>query len=437
MPVIAIDAWMTLFIVAHKFLQEPYHVMNSQPLTHDISEIGVVRYPNLDPRVRIFDTTLRDGEQSAGAALHHYEKLQIAKQLEKLKVDIIEAGFPASSEADFNSVREIASVIEGSVVAGLARCKESDIQATWDAIKVARSPRIHTFIGTSDIHIQAKFNKTREEILNMAVAHVRFAKRLCDDIEFSAEDAGRTDPEFLMAILEAVIEAGATTVNIPDTVGYTLPNEFGNLIYQIRQRVPNIDKAIISTHCHNDLGLAVANSLQGVMNGARQVECTINGIGERAGNAALEEIVMALHVRRDVMEGIHTTINPIYFYETSKMVSEMTSISVQPNKAIVGRNAFAHESGIHQDGYLKGRNTYEILEPETVGVNGTDLPLGPRSGRAALRMRMKALGYELNTEELAQAFPLFKEMADAKKRLDDADLHTLYAKLNASLKACL
>ena len=404
-------------------------MMTSTPSSSETSDIGVVRFPGLDSRVRIFDTTLRDGEQSAGAALHHYEKVQIAKQLEKLNVDII--------EADFNSVREIASLIEGSTVAGLARCKESDILTTWDAIKVARHPRIHTFIGTSDIHIQAKFNKTREEILNMAVAHVRFAKTLCDDIEFSAEDAGRTDPDFLMAILEAVIDAGATTVNIPDTVGYTLPKEFGNLIYQIRHRVPNIDKAIISTHCHNDLGLAVANSLQGIMNGARQVECTINGIGERAGNAAMEEIVMALHVRRNVMEGIHTTINPVYFYETSKMVSEMTSIPVQPNKAIVGRNAFAHESGIHQDGYLKGRNTYEILEPETVGVNGTDLPLGPRSGRAALRMRMKALGYDLNPEDLNRALPVFKEMADAKKRLNDDDLHELNRRLHAVEPATL
>jgi 2-isopropylmalate synthase len=404
-------------------------VMPTQPHSEHMPEtsaVGVVRYPGLDGHVRIFDTTLRDGEQSAGAALHHYEKLQIARQLEKLKVDVIEAGFPASSEADFNSVREIAATIEHSIIAGLARCKTSDIQAVWDAVKVAKHPRIHTFIATSDIHIQAKFNKTREEVLNMAVEHVRFAKSLCQDVEFSAEDAGRTDPDFLMAVLEAVIHAGATTINIPDTVGYTLPNEFGRLIYQIRHRVPNIDQAIISTHCHNDLGLAVANSLMGVMNGARQVECTINGIGERAGNAAMEEIVMALHVRRDVMEGIHTTIEPVHFYETSRMVSDMTSIPVQPNKAIVGRNAFAHESGIHQDGFLKGRDTYEILEPEMVGVNGTDLPLGPRSGRAALRMRLKALGYDLSNEALAQAFPVFKEMADAKKRLNDDDLHTLY-----------
>lgn len=397
----------------------------------EISESGVVRYPGLNPHVKIFDTTLRDGEQSAGAALHAYEKLQIARQLEKLNVDIIEAGFPASSQADFNSVREIAASVHASTVAGLARCKHSDIQAVWDAVKVARHPRIHTFIATSDIHIQAKFNKTREEVLNMAVEHVRFAASLCPDVEFSAEDAGRTDPEFLYAILEAVIDAGATTLNIPDTVGYTLPAEFGRLIYNIRHRVPNIDKAIISTHCHDDLGLAVANSLSGVMNGARQVECTINGIGERAGNAAMEEVVMAIRVRKDILEGIHTNVQPEFFYEASQMVSQMTSIPVQPNKAIIGRNAFAHESGIHQDGYLKGRQTYEIMEPEMVGVKGTDLPLGPRSGRAALRMRMKALGYELSPEEVATVFPLFKQKADEKKRVENDDLHALYAEVKS------
>jgi len=395
----------------------------------EITETGVVRYPGLSPHVKIFDTTLRDGEQSAGAALHNYEKLQIAKQLEKLNVDIIEAGFPASSQADFDSVRDIAASIPNSTIAGLARCKMSDIQATWDAVKGAKHPRIHTFIATSDIHIQAKFNKTREEVLNMAVEHVRFAKSLCDDIEFSAEDAGRTDPEYLYAVLEAVINAGATTVNIPDTVGYTLPTEYGRLIYNIRHRVPNIDKATIATHCHDDLGLAVANSLAGIYNGARQVECTINGIGERAGNAAMEEIVMALKVRKDQMDGLHTNIQPIHFYETSKMVAEMTSIPVQPNKAIIGRNAFAHESGIHQDGFLKGRATYEIMEPEMVGVNGTDLPLGPRSGRAALRMRMSAVGYDLTPDQLAAAFPIFKAIADQKKRVENDDLHTIYSQL--------
>ena len=393
----------------------------------EMNEVGVVHYPDLDNHVLIFDTTLRDGEQSAGASLHAYEKLQIAKNLEKLQVDIIEAGFPASSEQDFNSVREIASTIEYSTIAGLARCKQSDIQAVWDAVKVAKKPRIHTFIATSDIHIEAKFNKTREEVLNMAVEHVRFAKSLCHDIEFSAEDAGRTDPEYLYAVLEAVINAGATTVNIPDTVGYTLPNEFGRLIYNIRHRVPNINQAVIATHCHNDLGLAVANSLMGVMNGARQVECTINGIGERAGNAAMEEIVMGLHVRRNVMQGIHTTVNPLYFYETSRMVSEMTSIAVQPNKAIVGRNAFAHESGIHQDGFLKSSQTYEIMEPEMVGVAATDLPLGPRSGRAALRMRLHALGYDLAPDQLQVLFPIFKRVADEKKRVENEDLHAIHA----------
>jgi 2-isopropylmalate synthase len=398
----------------------------------EINDVGVVQYPDLDPHVRIFDTTLRDGEQSAGASLYPYEKLQIAKKLEQLKVDIIEAGFPASSQADFDSVREIAATIEYSTIAGLARCMKSDIQAVWDAVKVAKKPRIHTFIATSDIHIEAKLHKTREEVLNMAVEQVRFAKSLCQDIEFSAEDAGRTDPTYLYAVLEAVIAAGATTVNITDTVGYILPHEFGRLIYNIRQQVPNIHQAVISTHCHNDLGLAVANSLMGVMNGARQVECTINGIGERAGNAAMEEIVMALHVRREALAGLHTTINPVHFYETSRLVSDMTSIVVQPNKAIVGRNAFAHESGIHQDGFLKNSQTYEIMEPEMVGVKATDLPLGPRSGRAALRMRLQALGYELNPEQLQGILPFFKQKADEKKRINNDDLEDLYQAWQAS-----
>jgi 2-isopropylmalate synthase len=389
-----------------------------------------------DPnRVIIFDTTLRDGEQSAGAALKSSEKLAIAHQLAKLNVDVIEAGFPASSPEDFNSVRQIAAEIEGVSVCGLARCMQSDIQAVWDAVKVAKKPRIHTFIGTSDIHIQAKFKKTRDEILAIAVQHVQFAKSLCEDVEFSAEDAGRTDPEFLSAIIEAVINAGATTVNLPDTVGYTLPHEYGQLIYRVKHTVPNIDKAIISVHCHNDLGLATANSLMAVVNGARQIECTINGIGERAGNTAMEEVVMALKVREQAFEGLHTRINPMAFYETSQMVSQMTSIPVQPNKAIVGRNAFAHESGIHQDGFLKGRNTYEIMEPEMLGIPAVALPLGPRSGRAALRMRLNALGFELTTEELATVFGLFKAVADEKKTVTDDDLIVIHQQFKASTVA--
>ena len=389
-----------------------------------------------DPnRVIIFDTTLRDGEQSAGASLKSSEKLAIARQLAKLNVDVIEAGFPASSPEDFQSVQQIATEIEGVTICGLARCMQSDIQAVWDAVKVAKKPRIHTFIGTSDIHIQAKFKKTRDEILAIAVQHVQFAKSLCEDVEFSAEDAGRTDPDFLSAIIEAVINAGATTVNLPDTVGYTLPHEYGQLIYRVKHTVPNIDKAIISVHCHNDLGLATANSLMAVVNGARQIECTVNGIGERAGNTAMEEVVMALKVREQAFEGLHTRINPMAFYETSQMVSQLTSIPVQPNKAIVGRNAFAHESGIHQDGFLKGRNTYEIMEPEMLGIPAVALPLGPRSGRAALRMRLNALGFELTTEELASAFGLFKTVADAKKTVTDDDLQVIHQQLKAATGA--
>ena len=390
-------------------------------------------HPPTDPnRVIIFDTTLRDGEQSAGASLKSAEKLAIAKQLAKLNVDVIEAGFPASSPEDFQSVQQIAADIEGVTICGLARCMQSDIQAVWDAVKVAKKPRIHTFIGTSDIHIQAKFKKTRDEILAIAVQHVQFAKSLCEDVEFSAEDAGRTDPEFLSAIIEAVINAGATTVNLPDTVGYTLPHEYGQLIYRVKHTVPNIDKAIISVHCHNDLGLATANSLMAVVNGARQIECTVNGIGERAGNTAMEEVVMALKVREQAFEGLHTRINPMAFYETSQMVSQMTSIPVQPNKAIVGRNAFAHESGIHQDGFLKGRNTYEIMEPEMLGIPAVALPLGPRSGRAALRMRLNALGFELTTEELATVFGLFKAVADEKKTVTDDDLLLIHQQFKAT-----
>lgn len=378
-------------------------------------------------QVFIFDTTLRDGEQSPGAALKNHEKLQIAKQLAKLNVDVIEAGFPFSSPGDFESVKQIASEVEGPRICGLSRATPMDIEATWDAVKHAKKPRIHTFIGTSDIHIQAKFKKTRDEILVIARDMVALAKSKCEDVEFSAEDAGRTDPFYLFKVIETVIDAGATTVNIPDTVGYTIPEEFGRLIQQIHQHVPNVDKAIISVHCHNDLGMATANSLAGVLNGARQVECTINGLGERAGNAAMEEIVMALKVRPAYFEGIYTHINTEHFYETSQMVQELTGMPIQANKAIVGRNAFAHESGIHQDGFLKGRNTYEIMQPEWIGLaSGTSLPLGPRSGRAAVKARLEKLGIQPSDEQMVQYFEAFKRLADEKKRIEDEDLTALF-----------
>ncbi len=396
--------------------------------------------PTEAQRVQIFDTTLRDGEQSAGAALTHDEKMQIAHKLADLNVDVIEAGFPFSSPGDFKSVQEIARVIStptGPRVAGLARTMTGDIDATWDAVKVASRPRIHTFVATSDIHINAKFGKPRQDILDMARAMVAYAvdktKGHVDaDVEFSAEDAGRTDPEFLYQVVEAVIDAGAKVVNIPDTVGYTIPNEFGGLIAGIMKHVPNVEKAIISTHCHNDLGLATANSLAGVQNGARQIECTINGIGERAGNAAMEEVVMAMKVRPDYFGGLHTTINTQHFYETSVMVSELTSMTVQHNKAVVGSNAFAHESGIHQAGHLKDSRTYEIMVPEWIGLTGSKLPLGPRSGRAAVKQRLKQIGIEPENAEMVAFFEAFKQLADTQKRVEDDDLKALFDKIQSA-----
>lgn len=381
---------------------------------------------NVDNQVTIFDTTLRDGEQCPGASLRNHEKLLIARKLADLKVDVIEAGFPFSSPGDFESVKQIASEIKGPSICGLSRTTPQDIEATWDAVKAAEKPRIHTFIGTSDIHIQAKFKKTREEVLNIARDMVALAASKCEDVEFSAEDAGRTDPFYLYKIIEAVIDAGAKTVNIPDTVGYTIPDEFGRLIKGIMSNVPNIDKAIISVHCHNDLGMATANSLSGVQNGARQVECTINGIGERAGNAAMEEVVMALKVRPEYFEGLYTEIDTVHFAEISKMVSELTSMPVQYNKSIVGRNAFAHESGIHQDGFLKGRATYEIMMPEWIGLSESYLPLGPRSGRAAVKSRLEKLGLSVSDEQTVALFEAFKKLADEQKRVEDDDLKRLY-----------
>ncbi len=393
------------------------------------SSVTTIENKRPENKVFIFDTTLRDGEQCPGAALRHSEKIQIAHQLALLNVDVIEAGFPFSSPGDFESVRQIASEVRGPIICGLSRTTPQDIEATWDAVKVAEKPRIHTFIGTSDIHIQAKFKKTREEILNIARDMVALAASKCKDVEFSAEDAGRTDPFYLYKVLEAVIDAGATTVNIPDTVGYTIPDEFGRLIRGIVNNVPNIDQAIISIHCHNDLGLATANSIAGIQNGARQVECTINGIGERAGNAAMEEVALALKVRPEYFEGLYTDINTVHFAEASRLVSELTSMPIQYNKAIVGRNAFAHESGIHQDGFLKGRATYEIMRPEWIGLSEAYLPLGPRSGRAAVKSRLEKLGVSLSDAQMISFFEAFKLLADEKKRVEDEDLKSLVQQL--------
>lgn len=388
-------------------------------------------------QIYIFDTTLRDGEQCPGASLKHPEKMRIAKKLADLQVDVIEAGFPVSSPGDFESVKEIASTIIGPTICGLCRATPKDIEVTWDAVKYSKKPRIHTFIATSDIHIEAKFKKTRDEVLNLAKDMVALAASKTNDVEFSAEDAGRTDPYYLYRVIEAVIDAGATTVNIPDTVGYTIPDEYGRLIKGIMDNVPNVDKAIISTHCHNDLGLATANSLAGIQNGARQIECTINGIGERAGNAAMEEVVMALKVRPEYFEGLHTLVNPVHFYDTSKLVSELTSLPVQHNKAIVGRNAFAHESGIHQDGFLKGRNTYEIMKPEGIGLKESYLPLGPRSGRAAVKSRLDRMNVQLTDEQLQLYFASFKALADEKKRIEDDDLKSILSQLFPQMASTL
>lgn len=386
----------------------------------------------MENQVLVFDTTLRDGEQSPGASLNVFEKLEIAKQLEKLKVDVIEAGFPVSSPAQFEAVKRISGEV-GVIIAALSRAKEVDIKAAADAIQNAAKKRIHTFSSTSDYHIVGKFGhdrygKTLEEkrktVLQMSYDMVQYAKTFVDDVEFSAEDAGRTDIGYLAEVIEAAIDAGATTVNIPDTTGYTMPSEFGNKIAELRKRVKNIDKAIISVHCHNDLGLAVANSLSGVENGARQIECTINGIGERAGNASLEEFVMALNVRKDLYK-YFTNIDTTEIFNTSRMVSAFTGVIVQPNKAIVGENAFAHESGIHQDGMLKNRETYEIMTPETVGVNKTKIVLGRHSGRHGLKARLEELGYHLNENELQKVYDAFTKLADKKKEVFDDDLRVL------------
>lgn len=375
--------------------------------------------------IYFFDTTLRDGEQSPGVNLNMQEKLEIARQLERLGVDVIEAGFPVASQGDFEGVRAIANTIKEPVVTALARAVTADIDRAWEAIQGAQRPRIHTFIATSPIHMEYKLKMKPEEVLDQAISMVKYARNLCPDVEFSAEDATRTDREFLYRVIEDVIEAGATVVNIPDTVGYCIPEEFGSLIADIRENVPNIDKATISVHCHNDLGLAVANSLAAIESGATQVECTINGIGERAGNAALEEIVMAIKTRRDYLS-YTTNINTEAIYRTSMLVSNLTAMYLQPNKAIVGSNAFAHESGIHQHGVLSHRETYEIMTPESIGLKQSHMVLGKHSGRHAFEERLRELGYtSLEQKEIDEAFKKFKDLADKKKHVLDKDIEAL------------
>ncbi|RMH57256.1 MAG: 2-isopropylmalate synthase [Candidatus Hydrogenedentota bacterium] len=375
-------------------------------------------------RVIIFDTTLRDGEQCPGASMNLKEKLEVARQLARLRVDVMEAGFPICSPGDWEAVHTIAQEIDGPTIAGLARAQEKDIEAAGTAIEPARKRRIHTFIATSPIHMEKKLKKTAAEVVEMAVRSVSLARSFTDDVEWSAEDAGRTDLEFLVEIVTAVVEAGATTINIPDTVGYQVPSQYGRIFATLRERVPGIEKCVLSTHCHNDLGLAVANSLAALENGARQVECTINGIGERAGNCSLEEIVMALKVRRD-RYGLETGIRTEEIYRSSRLVSSLTGLPVQPNKAIVGRNAFAHEAGIHQDGILKHSQTYEIMTPQDVGVPSSQLVLGKHSGRHAFRKRLEELGYDLSDEEIGKAFERFKKLADKKKEIYDEDLEAI------------
>ncbi|MCX6367889.1 MAG: 2-isopropylmalate synthase [Armatimonadetes bacterium] len=379
----------------------------------------------MNNRVHIFDTTLRDGEQSPGAALNVDEKLEIARQLERLGVDIIEAGFPISSPGDFDAVQRIAKQVQNATVCGLTRAVRKDIDVAWDALKGAKRPRIHTGLGVSDNHLQHKLRKSRDEALEMGVSAVAYAKSLgCNDIEYFTEDAGRADPDYLCRVVEAVIAAGATVINVPDTTGYATPEEYGAIFKMLLERVSNADKAIFSAHCHDDLGLAVANSLAAAKNGARQIECTVNGIGERAGNTSLEEVVMALHTRRDFY-GLETGIQTKEIFKTSRLVSNRTGILVQPNKAIVGANAFAHSSGIHQDGILKERTTYEIMDPADVGISESKIILSPRSGRAALRHRLEVLGHTFEDAGFEKIYERFLTVADRKKTIYDEDLEAL------------
>ena len=383
-------------------------------------------------KITIFDTTLRDGEQSPGCSMNLSEKLETAQALVDLGVDVIEAGFPITSVGDFEAVREIAKSVRGSTICGLARCRDQDIDRAWDALQHGDDVRIHVFLATSAIHREFKLRMDKEEIISRAVAGVTRAKALCDNIEFSPEDAARTEIDFLCKVVEAAIAAGATTVNIPDTVGYATPAHFSDVISNLVNRVPNIDQAVISVHCHNDLGLAVANSLAAVENGAGQIECTINGLGERAGNCSLEEVAMALRTRGDYYQA-DTRINTPRLVPTSRLVSNITGMLVQRNKAIVGRNAFAHEAGIHQDGMLKERTTYEIMRPEDVGFSQTDLVLGKHSGRAALADRARALGYHLDDDQLNAVFESLKDLADKKKEVYDGDIAALIEQSNTQI----
>ncbi len=377
-------------------------------------------------RIIIFDTTLRDGEQSPGVSLNMEEKLQIGRQLQKLGVDVLEAGFPVASPGDFEGVKRLSEELQDIQVAALSRANKKDIDVAWEAIKRGANPRIHTFIATSDIHMKYKLKKTRDQVLEMAVEAVKYASKYTSNVEFSAEDATRSDLDFLCKVFGAVIEAGATTLNFPDTVGYAIPWDFAHMIKYVMEHTPNIDKAILSVHCHNDLGLATANALAAISAGARQVECTINGIGERAGNTAMEEVVMAIKTRHDILP-YYTGIDTTQITATSRLVSMLTGMVVQPNKAIVGANAFAHESGIHQDGVLKERTTYEIMDPKDVGLSKSAIVLGKHSGRHALKAKLEELGYELSAEDLDRVFKRFKELADKKKEIFDEDLAAIVA----------
>jgi 2-isopropylmalate synthase len=379
---------------------------------------------NMSRKIHVFDTTLRDGEQVPGAKLNRKQKIEIAQQLAKLGVDVIEAGFPCSSPEDLRAVRAVSEEVRGPIIAGLARAVPEDIDAAWEAVRVAERPRIHVFLGSSDVHLSKKLRRDRDSAMRMAIEAVRHAKHYCEDVEYSTEDASRTDFAYLCRVVEAVIQAGATVVNIPDTVGYAVPEEFGGLIRRLKEHVPALDKITLSVHCHNDLGLAVSNSLAAIRNGAEQVECTVNGTGERAGNASLEEIVMALRTRRDSYDA-YTEIRTEEIYRASRMVSRLMNIPVQPNKAIVGANAFAHSSGVHQDGILKDRSTYEIMRPEDVGIRQHKIVLTARSGRAALRHRLTDMGYELDQEQFERVHTRFLNVADRKKEIGTDDLATI------------
>ncbi len=388
----------------------------------------------MNNHITIFDTTLRDGEQSPGYSMNKQEKLRLALQLERLGVDVIEAGFPIASDGDYETVKEIGKTIKKSSVAALCRTRVEDLERAVSAVQHAAKPRIHTFIATSDIHLKYKLQQSREQVLESAVKAVEYAKSYYDDVEFSAEDASRSDPRFLIDIFSAVIDAGATTINVPDTVGYALPWEYADLIKTLNENIPNIDKAVISVHCHNDLGLAVANSLMAVQNGARQIECTVNGIGERAGNASLEEVAMSIETRKNNM-GYTTSINTKEIFPSSQMLAEITGKGVQPNKAIVGDNAFAHEAGIHQHGVLKNPLTYEIMTPESVGLTCNKIVIGKHSGRFALCKKLEELGYHLNKEDLNQVYQKVTRLADEKKVVEDRDLIKIMAAADFSIQS--